>query len=83
VSKDDLVVGRDRRDAGVSKDDLVGVAEIARRAGVAWGTVQSWRRRHPDFPAPAADLAMGPVWRWTDVARWTARERRPGRPRKG
>jgi len=64
-------------------DDLVGVAEIARRAGVAWGTVQSWRRRHPDFPAPAARLDMGPVWWWSDVARWTSRERRPGRPRKG
>lgn len=67
---------------GLPGDDLVGVAEIARRAGVAWSTVQSWRRRHRDFPAPVKKLDMGPVWWWSDVARWTARERRPGRRKR-
>lgn len=65
--------------------DLVGVAEIAQRTGAAVQTVMSWRRRHPEsFPAPAADLAAGPVWEWPVVAAWVAAQRsRPtGRPRK-
>jgi hypothetical protein len=64
--------------------DLVGVAEIAQRTGVAVATVQSWRRRHPDdFPAPIVQLAAGPVWSWGSVAAWVTIPRRPGRPRKG
>jgi hypothetical protein len=62
---------------------LVSVAEIAQRAGVAWSTVQSWRRRHADFPAPLVTLAAGPVWDWADVERWIAVPRPQGRPRKG
>lgn len=54
---------------------LVGVAEIAERAGVAEATVHSWRRRRPDFPAPLARLAAGPVWDWTDIAAWLPRLR--------
>lgn len=50
--------------------DLVGVAEIAARSGRSANTVQSWRRRHDTFPAPAADLASGPVWRWPTIAAW-------------
>lgn len=62
--------------------DLVSIAEIAARAGVARNTVQSWRRRHTDFPAPVVTLATGPVWRWSDVAAWVAVPRPTGRPRK-
>lgn len=62
--------------------DLVGVAEIAERAGTTVNTVHSWRRRHPGtFPRPVQELAMGPVWRWGDVATWLARPRPVGRPR--
>ena len=50
--------------------DLVGVAEIAARSGRSPNTVQSWRRRHRDFPAPVATLAAAPVWAWPDIARW-------------
>ena len=60
---------------------LVGVCEIASRAGVRPDTVQAWRRRHPSFPEPTAVLALGPVWEWSDVAAWLAVPRRPGRPR--
>lgn len=67
---------------GLPGDALVGVAEIAQRAGVRQDTVQAWRNRHPSFPDPAQALAMGPVWWWSDVARWLAIPRRPGRPRK-
>lgn len=49
---------------------LVSVAEIAARAGRPVNTIQSWRRRNRDFPAPVASLAAGPVWTWPDVERW-------------
>jgi predicted nucleic acid-binding protein len=62
-------------------DDIVGVAEIAARSGHPANTVQSWRRRHATFPAPAADLASGPVWRWTAVAGWMDRRRQGSRRR--
>ena len=50
--------------------DVVGVAEIAKRHGTTAGTVRSWRYRHEDFPKPLAELGMGPVWDWNDVAPW-------------
>lgn len=61
-------------------DDLVGVPEIAERAEVKVPTVHSWRARHADFPTPIRTLGMGPVWSWTQVERWVARRRGPGRP---
>lgn len=62
--------------------DIVSVTEIAQRAGTTPGTVHSWRRRHADFPAPAYELAVGPVWHWASVAEWLAKPRvRTGRPR--
>lgn len=70
-----------REGGGWSNDALVGIAEIAARAGVKPDTVHAWRHRHPSFPAPASRLAMGPVWRWGDVAAWLALPRRGGRPR--
>ncbi len=62
--------------------DLVGINEIAQRLEIQPNTVHAWRTRHADFPAPVADLAMGPVWRWGDVLTWSRRERRAGRPAK-
>jgi hypothetical protein len=53
-------------------DQLVSVSEIAARAGRPVNTIQSWRRRHRDFPAPVASLAAGPVWTWPVVERWIA-----------
>jgi predicted nucleic acid-binding protein len=54
------------------ESELVSVAEVAARAGRSTNTIQSWRRRHPDFPAPVAQLATGPVWTWPPVAQWIA-----------
>jgi uncharacterized protein len=67
-------------DRSDEEPDLVGVAEIATRSGRPINTVQSWRRRHADFPAPAIRLATGPVWRWRVVRDWISRRiaRRPG-----
>lgn len=62
--------------------DLVDVSEIAKRAGTTPGTVQSWRHRHADFPAPLVQLRIGPVWEWGAVVAWLRQERKPGRPRK-
>jgi len=50
--------------------ELVSVSEIASRARRPISTVQSWRRRHHDFPQPVASLAAGPVWRWPTVEDW-------------
>lgn len=50
--------------------ELVGIAEIADRAGVLPDTVHKWRTRHTDFPEPHTELAAGPVWRWLDIENW-------------
>ena len=57
--------------------DLVSVAELAARSGRSVNTIQSWRRRHRDFPSPNVELAAGPIWMWGDVSAWI--ERRSGR----
>ena len=56
--------------SAIEQPDLVSVAEIAIRAGRPVNTIQSWRRRHPDFPAPVARLSAGPIWNWSAVADW-------------
>ena len=48
---------------------LVGSAEIASMLGVSRQRVQQLISR-PDFPKPAAVLAMGKVWNTTDVQAW-------------
>lgn len=50
--------------------DIVDQAAIAERLSVTKDAVKKWRLRHPDFPRPTANLAMGPVWVWRDVHRW-------------
>ncbi len=49
---------------------LVGLIEIARRAGVRRSVVTDWRRRHPAFPEPVETLKVGPVFWWPEVERW-------------
>jgi predicted nucleic acid-binding protein len=49
---------------------LVSVAELAARSGRSVNTIQSWRRRHADFPLPSVELAAGPIWLWADVSAW-------------
>ena len=50
--------------------DPVGISEIAERHGTTPGTIRSWRHRHPDFPLPIAELAMGPLFDWREVETW-------------
>jgi hypothetical protein len=50
---------------------LVGYIEIAARAGVQRPVVTTWRKRHSEsFPTPVAEIEVGPVWYWPDVAQW-------------
>lgn len=50
--------------------NLAGLIEIAMRAGVRRPVVTTWRERHLDFPAPVAELKIGPIFWWPDVERW-------------
>lgn len=68
--------GGARYEASPGSVDVVGIAEIASRSGRPVSTVQSWRRRHPDFPSPSVDLAAGPIWHWTDISAWIDRRAR-------
>ena len=54
-------------------DTVVGVAEIAKHAGVKPDTVQQWRIRNLGFPAPLRVLAMGPVWKLSVIEAWLER----------
>ena len=61
--------------------DLVGLTELAQRADTSAGYIRVLRRRHADFPAPVAELAMGPVWEWAECEAWLAKRQKIGRPR--
>lgn len=50
--------------------ELVSQVEIAERLGVTVKAVEKWREREK-FPPPEWTLAIGPVWRWSTVARWS------------
>ncbi|MEU8779942.1 hypothetical protein [Streptomyces sp. NPDC048606] len=57
--------------APVGAGDVVSVAVVAVMAGVSRATVSAWRRRHPDFPPPAAgSRAPAPVFDRGAVGRW-------------
>lgn len=72
----------DRRLAEPAFPELVGITEIGAMLGVTRQRASSLQAR-PDFPAPVAQLASGPVWRKADLSRFAASwERKPGRPRK-
>lgn len=49
--------------------DLVGAQEIGQMLGVSRQRVQQLIAAR-DFPAPLAHLAMGKVWRGSDVEAW-------------
>lgn len=62
-------------------ETFAGAAEVAELFGVSRQRVHELRRKR-GFPAPAAELASGPVWRVSTLQRFLAEwERKPGRPR--
>lgn len=50
--------------------NLMGLAEIAKLAGVSPQAVSNWQKRKDDFPAPLAQLASGAVWDGAVVRAW-------------
>jgi len=48
---------------------IVDIAAIAQRLNVKTKTVHMWRYRNL-LPAPAYDLAVGPVWDWSTIETW-------------
>lgn len=59
----------------MERDDLVGVFEIARMAGMSRQAVANWRTRFTDFPSPVAELKSGPVFHREQVRKWLKRRR--------
>jgi len=65
---------------------LAGLAEFASLASEHYGRTISRKRawelsKHPKFPLPIQELAMGPVWQESDVLAFLAIDRPAGRQR--
>lgn len=59
---------------------VLGLAEVADLLGVSKRTATRYAARD-DFPKPAAQLAMGPIWWTQEVEQWAKLTPvRPGRP---
>jgi hypothetical protein len=64
--------------------ELVSARDIADRYGVVIGTVRSWARRYPDFPAPVAVISgYTRVWEWGEIQKWWTRVKAESSPRFG
>jgi hypothetical protein len=50
--------------------NLVGPAEIADMLNVEANTVNVWKVRHQDFPAPVRRLKSGDLWDGREVKAW-------------
>lgn len=59
----------------LKNDDLVGLFEIAKMAGVTPAAVANWRARHPGFPLPVSELRSGPVFQRSQVRKWLKKRR--------
>lgn len=58
--------------------DPVGAVEIAERLNVKRRTVDQWRQRATDFPAPRWTVGGRPAWNWDEVEAWAKRTDRLG-----
>jgi len=54
----------------VEPKHLAGAAEIGQVLGVQANTVNQWRSRYPDFPAPLATLSGGAIWDIREIIAW-------------
>jgi predicted DNA-binding transcriptional regulator AlpA len=57
----------------------MGAGEIARRLGLSRQRVQQLAERD-DWPEPYDELAMGRVWRISDIEAWIRRQRADQQP---
>jgi SAM-dependent methyltransferase len=61
-----------------AKNELIGMADIARMAGVSRATVGNWKARRPDeFPTERDRTPRGPLYDPAEVAAWLATRRTP------
>lgn len=56
-----------------SEPDPVGAVEVAERLNVKRRTVDQWRQRATDFPAPRWTVGGRPAWNFDDVEAWAKR----------
>jgi len=49
---------------------LVGPAEIGELLSVDANTVNVWKTRHQDFPAPVRRLRSGDIWDKREIIEW-------------
>lgn len=52
------------------KCEPVGIVEIADHLNVKRKTVDQWRQRHDDFPAPRWTVGGRPAWNLDDIEAW-------------
>jgi hypothetical protein len=50
--------------------NLVGPAEIGELLDVDANTINVWKARHPQFPAPVRRLRSGDIWDKREVIAW-------------
>ncbi|WP_433287800.1 N-6 DNA methylase [Pseudonocardia sp. CA-142604] len=60
-------------DSRATADTLMTAVEIARLAEVTRAAVSNWRRRYPDFPAPAGGTDRNPLFALSEVDAWLTR----------
>jgi predicted DNA-binding transcriptional regulator AlpA/protein-L-isoaspartate O-methyltransferase len=56
----------------MADEAVLGIAEIARAAGVTPGTILGWRRRHADFPAPVSASGRRLAFDRAETEAWLA-----------
>lgn len=59
----------------LEEQSYMGIAEVAAYLDVSKQTIANWRRRR-EFPAPVADLKMGPIWATDEIMKFKATRRR-------
>ncbi len=64
------VADEDREELRSLAEHLVGPAEIGKLLKIEPNTVNVWKVRHPDFPAPVRRLKTGDVWDVREVQSW-------------
>jgi hypothetical protein len=58
-------------------EDLLGISDIARLAGVSRQVASNWRSRYDDFPDPRARLGAGPAFSKREIEMWLRKRGKP------